>query len=404
MQTSLSGQLDKIRNLEGQLQEHESLKHELATMRDSMEESKREMDLYFAGPRGRRMTRGMDDDYDDDDDDARSIATMMDNDESEARMRDRRRGDRERERPRAPEPTMNGNGDDTQDFPREGIKENAELVTRIQTLSSEIAEAVRLSRSLQSQHGEAMSAVKVLTERVGELENGMGSRVAEAEQRWELWRGKFEEGWKKERETWEAERERLRGVVREWEEASRRAHEEEEERELNERLSEDDFIDEEEEEEEVEGGEEAEEGEMLTLANGWKEDVRPRKPRRRRPSHKASLAIRALKSAAGRMEEESGSVTPTAEDEVPRLRLRARKGFEEKERGLARSGSASTFKGGKEESSESGKESGDTLKDSLDEGENADATGKGGRVGRKSRDGTVIQASPCHSQLAGDES
>ncbi len=365
-------------------------------MRESMEESKREMDLYLAGSRGRQMGRGMEEDEDDEEDDARSVATMVDSDETEARVRERRREDWDPERPRTPEPTMNGNGDDEHDSPREEPKENAELVSRIQTLSSEIVDAVQVSRTLQTQHGEAMSAVRLLTERVGMLENGMASRVAEAEHRWEVWRAKFEDGWKKERESWEAERERLRGVVREWEEASRRAHEEEEERELNERLSEDEFVDEEEEEVD-EVPEDAEEGEILTLANGWKDSVRPRKPRRRRPSHKATLAIRALKSAAGGFGEAGGSSTPKAEDDVPRLGLRSTKRFEHTERELARSGSASTFKGGKEESSESGKESGDTLKESLDDSEPG---GKVGRAGGRKKTTPVLQVSlpagkPC---------
>ena len=389
-QTSLSGQLDKIRHLEGRLQEHESLKYELATMRESVEESKREMDLYLTGTRGRQMGRGMLDDDDDDDDDARSVSTLMDSDEGEARVRDRRRGDIQRERPRTPEPIMNGNGDDAHDSPGESRRENEELVSGIQTLSNEITEAVQLSRTLQSQHEEAMSAVKLLTERVGELENGITSRVTEAEQRWELWRAKFEEGWKKERESWDAERERLRGVVREWEEASRRAHEEEEERELNERLSGDDSVDE--EDEGADGfPEDAEEGEILALGNGWKGDVRPRKPRRRRPSSKAILAVRAFKSAAGGMGEETGLTTPTAGHEIPRLGLHARKRFEKSERELERSGSASTFKGGKEESSESGKESLDTLEEALDVEGDGTRPGKGGRTGRKTKLNTVLQ-------------
>ena len=369
-QTSLSGQLDKIRQLEGELHEHETLKHQLGSMREQMEETKHEMDLFLAGNRGRQFGRIVDDD-----DDSRSVVTLMDNEDAEERMRDRRRSEREngsRERPRTPEPTMNGD-DEHVDVSRSEnavVAQNAQLAERIESLTGEIAEAVQLSQNLQSQHSEAMTAVRLLTERVGVLENGMMSRVAETEQRWEVWRGKFEEGWRKERETWEIERERLRGVVREWEEASRRAHEEDEERELNERLSEDDFIDEEHEEED-EATDDAEEREMMTLNSGWKEgevlEVRPRKPRRRRPSHKTALAVRALKAV---VMDSTGATTPKADSQVldgspsppDRPRVPNRRLGKGK---LVRRGSASTFKGEKD-SSESGKESGDTLKDSID--------------------------------------
>ncbi|OCF44842.1 hypothetical protein I317_01331 [Kwoniella heveanensis CBS 569] len=349
-QTSLGSQLEKIRLLEGQLKEHETIKHELSSMREQMEESKREMELLLAGHRGRQMGRRIQDDDDDDDDDARSVMTLMDSEDAEQRVRERRKAEREGgderrshrqpDRPRTPEPS-NLNGDPESDeedsltsASREGSqhaqvngdvgsspsrvseieKQNAELVLRIQTLSAEIAEAVLLSKTLQSQHSEAMSAVKILTEKVGTLEDGIAGKIAEemskAEQKWDSWRLKFEEGWKKERESWDAERERLRGVVREWEEASRRAHEEEEDRELNESLSEDEQDDEDEEDEDEDDDDDVQNGagpDGVLSIDGWEEgaessgrvSISPsRKPRRRRPSQKAILAVKALKSLA----------------------------------------------------------------------------------------------------------
>ena len=387
-QTSLSGQSAKIHNLEDHLGGHETMRNELATIRASMQESKREMELFFAGSRGRQLGRGTEsDDLEDDEDDARSVLTVTESDGDEARVRERRLGERERHRPRTPEPIMNGSSHPAHNSSEDYAKANEELVARIQTLSSEITDAVQLSRTLQSQHGEAMATVKILVERVGVLENGVASRVAETEQRWEVWRSKFEEGWKKERESWEVERERLRGVVREWEEASRRAHEEEEERELNERLSEDGFVNDAEEEID-QGGEEGEESEQLDVVDGWKEDLQVRKVRRRRPSHKATLAIRALKSAAGDGIGDDGiNGAAIAEDGVPRLRIR-RKGSE-----LARSGSSKTFRGEKEDSSESGKESADTLKESPELEDNGSLNGKGGRQVRRKKETTMMQVS-----------
>jgi hypothetical protein len=355
-QTTLTSQLDKIRILEDQLKEHEITRGELSQMREQMEESKREMELIMTGSRGRQFARRMDDE---EDDDARSVMTLMDDEDAEERVRERRRAERERrvERPSTPEPThVNGNGD-----------ANAELVARIQTLSSEVAEAVAMSRSLQTQHGEAMSAVRLLTERITTLENGISSRIAEevgkAEQRWETWRVNLEEGWKKERETWEAERERLRGVVRDWEEASRRAHEEEEERELNEGSSEDELVDEEEDDAAEPG---VGEWDKDVLAHGPPLSPSRVKPRRRRPSTRTVLAVRALKAVS----DDAGASTPKQAAVAPEqagVRRTAAGRMQRSARGdIIRGGSASSFKAEKE-SSESGKESGDTLRDG-DEG------------------------------------
>lgn len=313
-QTSLASHLDKIRNLEGQVHGHEATRHEISQVKEQMEETKREMDLLLASTRGRQR-RVWDDD---DDDDARSVATVM---------------PEEDERP-------------------DLAAQNAALTAKVESMSAEIAEVIQLSKSLQAQHGEAMSAVQTLTDRIGALETGFSSRVAEevgkTEQKWESWKIKFEETHKKDREGWESERERLRGVVRDWEEASRRAHEEEEERELNEELS-------------------GDEGEG-SLSMGWKgvDDETPtfpqsRKGRRRRPSHRAALAIDALKAVA----DGQGTSTPkqTLQDlDVARGGPRT-KASKTKKAELPRTGSASTIRDDKD-SSDSGKSSaGGTIND-----------------------------------------
>ncbi|KAJ9093922.1 hypothetical protein QFC19_008155 [Naganishia cerealis] len=130
------------------------------------------------------------------------------------------------------------------------LAQNNALSVRLDALSSELEQALALSRTLQSQHAEATSTVKVLEERVQSLEKDMARQVVEvrnagktAEDKWEAWRSRFEEGWRKEKEGWELERERLRGVVREWEEASRRAQEEEEERLMNSRIKGEESVD-----------------------------------------------------------------------------------------------------------------------------------------------------------------
>ncbi|WVR04799.1 hypothetical protein IAU60_001811 [Kwoniella sp. DSM 27419] len=471
-QTSLGSQLEKIRLLEGQLKEHETVKHEVTSMREQMEESKREMDLLLAGHRGRQMGRkaSYDDDDDDDNDDARSVMTLMDSEDAEQRVRDRRRSERESgdarrsrqpDRPRTPEQTgVDGalDGDDDDDSRGAGAiqsngsgssreaeiaQQNAELVTRIQTLTTEISEAVSLSKTLQSQHSDAMTAVKLLTDKVGALESGIASKIAEemskAEQKWDSWRVKFEEGWKKERESWDAERERLRGVVREWEEASRRAHEEEEDRELNESLSEDELDDEEDDEDDEDvhdlGLGDGDRPNGVLSLQGWQEghdklssvSVSPsRKPRRRRPSQKTILAVRALQQVADGESGLAGSSTPkglpstmiTDGSSIPgaglgRIRSRSKRGgsgmpFKSRD-GMARNGMGpsssklSSVDDSKEkDSSESGRESVTTLKegggDDTDVGKGKSGTGKN-RSKLEGQSGHTIQPVPVFTVL-----
>lgn len=70
-----------------------------------------------------------------------------------------------------------------------------------------------------------MFVIKLFIDRILLFEFGMFNKISEevfkVEEKWESWRIKFEESWKQEREGWEKERERLKSVVREWEEVSR---------------------------------------------------------------------------------------------------------------------------------------------------------------------------------------
>lgn len=365
-QSSLNVHLDRIRQLENQLQQQESLKQELSLVRREMEDSKMEMEVLLAtsrrmGSNGRRY-----DIDEDDDDDARSVATIVPDDEHNASS--------------DPEAALPASEDADTTSP------SIDLAPRLQSLTSEMEEALQLSRSLQAQHTEAMSTIKLLTERLDALEIGIAERVTaaveRAEERWETWRIKFEERGKKERDGWEAERERLRGVVREWEEASRRAAEEEEEREMNEPLSDDELAD---EEEDI-GQEEVEAGELLAVREHWpssldaaeteteaRELSPPRasaKPRRRRPSTKTALAMRGLRSVANA----EGSSTPKGgaeaiSDVAPRPRelrrdaLHRAKRLSGRDKFRASSPNSSIDK----ESSESGRESADTLRGDKDQ-------------------------------------
>ncbi|TXT16079.1 hypothetical protein VHUM_00582 [Vanrija humicola] len=370
-QSSLSGHLDRIRQLEGQLQQQDVLKQDIATIRQQMEASKLEVEALLASATRHNSLSRRNDDYDDDDDDARSVATVVPDDDEHL---DGDKGSNGTKATRKTAATTTSEPSASSD----------ELAARIQALTSDMAEAVQLSRSLHVQHTEAMAAVKHLTDRVGDLENGIADRVAaavvQAEGRWEAWRSKFEERWNKERDGWEAERERLRGIVRDWEEASRRAVEEDEDREMNQHLSEDE-LDDEGEEEEI-GQDDIEASELLAIHNRWPNgrtiesgeqvlDIgetapsrSPGKPRRRRPSTKTSLAVRGLRSVAS----VAGASTPKAPEidsppsDAPRPRQLRGGALSRVKKLSGRDKFRSASLGVDKESSESGRESADTLR------------------------------------------
>ncbi|OSX58712.1 hypothetical protein POSPLADRAFT_1152873 [Postia placenta MAD-698-R-SB12] len=79
---SLASHVDKIRSLETMLAEHEAIKREVGSLRELMEERKREMDTSrgrSGSPSGRRQY-GHDDDshyMSDDDDNVHSVSTIV---------------------------------------------------------------------------------------------------------------------------------------------------------------------------------------------------------------------------------------------------------------------------------------------------------------------------------------
>lgn len=379
-QASLNLQLDKIRHLEGQIEQQDALKREISVVREQMEESRREMEGILLRSDS-LAPQGMNDG--DDDDDARSVVTVVPGGDSEKASND--------------VTESAGPAEDDSDGLDKVTK--LELSNRIQTLESEMAETVQLSKALQTQHSEALSTVKDLTDRLGKLESGIAERVTtaveQAEARWEAWRSKFEERWKQERAAWETERDRLRGIVREWEEASRRAAEEEEERVMNEQLSDDDLADEEDPAED-----EVEAAELATMDSSWAADgLLSSKPleggsrnapksRRRRLSTKTALAVRGLRSVAnatgsstprGTQPTEGGVTQDTSKAALDRLK---RSSSKEK---LAR---ASVYN--EKDSSESGRESADTLR-----GEKVHEGDAEGNVQRNLPPVSLTSETPC---------
>ncbi|KAJ9100510.1 hypothetical protein QFC21_003550 [Naganishia friedmannii] len=287
-QSILISHKDRIRALETLLNEQEAIKEEVLGIRQQLEESKREYEVLLKEGRdsGHRRpsihdlpkeasppidaerefveTRGTRSEYNKGNNWHKSVdadtGIEYEGDITDGIMDDfedaRSTSDSSR---RSKNSGPAGGSDVAGGFRQEELlAQNNALSVRLDALSSELEQALALSRTLQTQHAEATSTVKVLEERVQSLEKDMARQVVEgrnagktAEDKWEAWRSRFEEGWRKEKEGWELERERLRGVVREWEEASRRAQEEEEERLMNSRIKGEDSVDQENEDEDA---------------------------------------------------------------------------------------------------------------------------------------------------------
>jgi len=260
-QSILSSHKDRIRSLETLLAEHEAVKHEVVGLRQQMEASKLEFETHVQNQLHARSTH--------EDDDSHERGDQGSKSDREQRPTGSEHNGEDASSPRSRSSSFMNRSSSNRSLSSLASKEkpsneeilarNTALAARLDALSIDLEQALELSRNLsvdleqalemsrnlQQQHDEASTTVKLLEDKIGALERDMSTRVADAagqagkmaEDRWETWRTKFEEGWRKEREGYELERERLRGVVREWEEASRRAQEEEEERAMNARLS-----------------------------------------------------------------------------------------------------------------------------------------------------------------------
>ncbi|GAA5869296.1 hypothetical protein JCM1840_004348 [Sporobolomyces johnsonii] len=240
-QNSLAGHVGKIRDLEGLLAEHEVIKHEVGTLRQQMEEAQlgmkammheRERESVSAAPQtnGRESPiAAMLDAQEaaEDDDDARSVSsvdTISPSRGTNGRSSDGPLSDDET----TSEPARSAATSRSElDLSRERLlqEHNAKLTARLDALSAELDEAIKLGQHLRTQHAEAYSTIRLLEDRIAGLEKAVESRVAQAEgralqqaeARWTGWRDKFEASWKLEKEGWDVERDKLTALVREWE-------------------------------------------------------------------------------------------------------------------------------------------------------------------------------------------
>ena len=412
-QSILVSHKDRIRSLETLLTDHEAIKTEVLSLRQQMEASKLEFETILQNQAQSRSREEDEDDHNSDGQDSKQGHHSRGSDHNgDAASPSSRRSSFMN---RSSSNQSLSSGDSKEKTWREDVvARNNMLASRIdslsedleqalelsRTLSADLEQALELSRNLQQQHDEASSTVKALEDKIVALERDMATRVTEAagqagrsaEDRWETWRSKFEEGWRKEREGYELERERLRGVVREWEEASRRAQEEEEERLMNARLSGESGTDDdsgEEEENDLSGkgsdddwiGSGLDRGKdesMLMRIPDRSHSVSPRSSSfkqeqvriRRESSSRLDPAIRALKAAAGEPATRgpngpkgNGTSTPrtgsssAAEGALDALRAKAARN--------RRAGTITGRKRGESRRKSSGMEKGSTRKASL---------------------------------------
>ncbi|GAA5887631.1 hypothetical protein JCM16303_001454 [Sporobolomyces ruberrimus] len=252
----LASHVGRIRDLEGMLKEQEGVREEVENLRRLMEENgrreeserERERESQRNGresPVARMLEREEEEQDEDEDDDARSIASVDTVVDSKQSSKKQVNGDgvspleseettSEPNSATSPLPESSSSSvPDSAELARERIvlqEQNAALNARLDALSAELDEAIQLGRSLQTQHSEAFSTIKILEEKIASLETAVEERVEEAqgkvmrecEERWKGWKEVFEEGWRREKEGWREEREKLWEVVKDWEERKKR--------------------------------------------------------------------------------------------------------------------------------------------------------------------------------------
>lgn len=188
------------------LAEHEAIKAEVASLRELMDERKRELELSrhaTGSPSGHHGTQLHDDmpndSYQADDDDGASIHTIVphglervdeeDEDQLAAEDEDdeeRRRRRDELGRPRTPEPTGMGMVEDDEESPSTKHRHRSsspleqshdatsaaidELAERLSALSGRIDTAVEFNNSLQAQHTAAQTTISQLQSKIAALE------------------------------------------------------------------------------------------------------------------------------------------------------------------------------------------------------------------------------------------
>lgn len=268
-QNALSGHVERIRNLEGLLEEQDRMRSELREVKERMEEARGEWER-LREDRERSTIDLTDEDGDSDekedlqsedidDDNTRTIRLdendlndIVDNkDLHSVDGPGRATGDR----------SVDEDTSKQQDQPASAAfaaaqarleAENSALAERMEALSTELSAASQLSSSLRTQYIEAAETIRGLESKVTTLEKALQSErvipkeeettsqstdqralpieqdsathkddiLREVESRFIDWKKSFEEAVQRERQGWQEEREQLRSTLSEWEKRS----------------------------------------------------------------------------------------------------------------------------------------------------------------------------------------
>lgn len=262
-QDALNGHVERIRNLEGLLNEQERMKIELKEVREKMEEARGEWDRLKESRESSNSENGdegsdKDDSEDFDTDDMKTIRLdgVLDGityDDTHSF-----RGPQVRHEDFATGQAGIFSGNETSKvFNADQTRlesENTALSQRMDALTNELAVASQLSLSLKNQFSQAAVTIRGLEEKVNTLErarhnedvplsprfdhsrewngtseypfredsirHGKEDILREVESRLINWKKSFEDSVKKERRDWEEEREHLRVAIQEWEQKS----------------------------------------------------------------------------------------------------------------------------------------------------------------------------------------
>ena len=236
-----------MRALEDMLAEHEAIKTEVASLRELIDERKRELEVSrhaTNSPSGRHDAQHHDlrnGGYRTGDDDSASIHTIVPHglgrveEEDEDQLipeeeddEDRRRRREELGRPRTPEPTGMGIVEDDEDSPETKRRHPPpsppqhasaaidELAERLSALSGRIDTAVEFNNSLQVQHTAAQTTITQLQSKIAELEELVQATHTQLEQQNSAQESAHVEILKAVREPRDAERESLTAMLNEW--------------------------------------------------------------------------------------------------------------------------------------------------------------------------------------------
>ncbi|KAG0149556.1 hypothetical protein CROQUDRAFT_653359 [Cronartium quercuum f. sp. fusiforme G11] len=252
-QTNLNTQIEKMKALEGMMGEQEQLKREVGELRDQLESIRRDSqggslkaDGYNQEDehmRGRvspvaamleLQERQQTDSTDDDDDDARSLAsndtvTWITSSLSKAHLKPNGLPTP------APAPLPASSTIDPAHL-ESVMNQNQKLTDRIEAISAHVEETLKMGQSLLEQHRQSNETIELLRNEIENLKQEQAQHkqdskstesveqgiLEKVEHKWTDWKEVVENGWKKQQESWEVEKQKLLDIIAEWEEKAAR--------------------------------------------------------------------------------------------------------------------------------------------------------------------------------------